>query len=72
MTTDRAVEFGTPSIVQVPGAGDAGIRSWDLTPDGTGIIRVVETNGGLALQPPIHVVVNWFTELESRGASTQP
>jgi len=71
VSAGNAVEFGPPTIVQIPGAGDPGVRSWDLTPDGTGIIRVVETNGGLALQPPIHVVVNWFTELGSRGASTQ-
>jgi eukaryotic-like serine/threonine-protein kinase len=66
------VEFGTPSVIQIPGAGDAAIRSWDLTPDGTGIIRVVETLGGLALQPPINVVVNWFTELEARVPSARP
>jgi len=72
VSTGRTVEFGTPSVVQIPGAGNPAIRSWDLTPDGTGVVRVVETVGGLTLQPPIHVVLNWFTELESRVAAPQP
>lgn len=70
------LKFGPPSVVQIPGAGAPRICSWDLTPDGAGIVRFVETGGetrgGVTLQPPIHVVVNWFTELESRVASPRP
>ena len=66
VTAGRTVEFGAPSLIQIPGAGNAGVRSWDLTPDGTSIVRVVETIGGLALQPPIHVVMNWSQQIEQR------
>ncbi|MGE0461774.1 MAG: hypothetical protein AB7Q16_10435 [Vicinamibacterales bacterium] len=62
--------------MQIPGAGAPRICSRDLTPDGAGIVRFVETGGetrgGVTLQPPSHVVVNWFTELESRVASPRP
>jgi Tol biopolymer transport system component len=64
--TRSTVEFGTPSVVQIPGTGDVLIRSWDLTPDGQHIVRVIETDLEGTLAPPIHVVINWFEELQAR------
>ena len=68
----RAAANDSPASASAAGGGDPLIRSRDLTPDGTGIVRVIETVGGVTLQPPIHVVLNWFTELESRVPSPQP
>ena len=61
-----AVEFGAPSVVQIPGTGDVLVRSWDLTPDGQHFVRVIETDLDGTLSPPIRVVVNWFEELKAR------
>jgi serine/threonine-protein kinase len=66
VTTGTTVEFGAPSVVQIPGTGDVVVRSWDLTPDGQHIVRVIETDLDGTLQPPIHVVINWLDELKSR------
>ena len=60
------VEFGAPSVVQIPGTGDVTSRSWDLTPDGQHIVRVIETDLDGARSPPINVVINWFEELRAR------
>jgi dipeptidyl aminopeptidase/acylaminoacyl peptidase len=64
--TRSGVEFGPPSVVQVPGTGDVLVRSWDLTPDGQHIVRVIERDLEGTLAPPIHVVINWFDELQAR------
>jgi Tol biopolymer transport system component len=64
--TRSTVEFGAPSVVQIPGTGDVQVRSWDLTPDGQHIVRVIETDLDGTLQPPIRVVINWFEELKAR------
>jgi dipeptidyl aminopeptidase/acylaminoacyl peptidase len=64
--TRSAVEFGTPTVVQIPGTGDVLFRAWDLTPDGQHFVRVLETDLDDSLQPPIHVVMNWFEELKAR------
>jgi Tol biopolymer transport system component len=64
--TRSTIEFGAPSVVQFPGAGDVLVRSWDLTPDGQHIVRVIETDLEGTLAPPIHVVLNWFDELQAR------
>jgi dipeptidyl aminopeptidase/acylaminoacyl peptidase len=64
--TRSAVEFGAPSVVQIPGTGDPLVRSWDLTPDGQHFVRVIETDLDGTLQPPINVVINWFEELKAR------
>jgi serine/threonine protein kinase len=63
--TRSAVEFGAPSVVQIPGAGDPLFRGWDLTPDGQHFVRVIETDLDGTLQPPIHVVMNWTEELKA-------
>jgi hypothetical protein len=63
------VRFGAPSVVQIPGTGDVSIRSWDVTPDGQYIVRVIETDLAGSLSPPINVVLNWFDEL---NATTRP
>jgi dipeptidyl aminopeptidase/acylaminoacyl peptidase len=67
--TKSAVRFGAPSVVQIPGTGDVSIRSWDVTPDGQYIVRVIETDLAGSLSPPINVVLNWFDEL---NATTPP
>ena len=67
--TRSGVQFGAPSVVLIPGTGDALIRSWDLTPDGQHIVRVVETDLVGTLSPPINVVLNWFEELNARLAA---
>jgi hypothetical protein len=72
LTVGSTVEFGAPSVIQVTGTGDPGVRSWDLTPDGTSIVRVVERTGGLTLQAPVHVVVHWFSELKAHVPVTTP
>jgi dipeptidyl aminopeptidase/acylaminoacyl peptidase len=60
------VEFSAPSVVQIPGTGDPLIRSWDVTPDGQHIIRVIETNiDGTRAPPVVVVVLNWFEELKA-------
>ena len=64
--TRSAVEFGAPSVVQIPGTGDPVVRSWDLTPDAQHFIRIIEKELDGTLQPPIHVVMNWFEELKAR------
>jgi dipeptidyl aminopeptidase/acylaminoacyl peptidase len=64
--TRSTVEFGAPSVVQIPGAGDVLVRSWDLTPDGQHIVRVIETDLAGTLSPPINVVINWLEELKAR------
>ena len=64
--TRSAVEFGAPSVVQIPGTGDPQVRSWDLTPDAQHFIRVIETDLDGTLQPPINVVINWLDELKAR------
>jgi Tol biopolymer transport system component len=66
ITIRSTVEFGTPTVVQIPGTGDPLIRSWDVTPDGQHVIRVIETNVDGTRAPPINVVVNWFEELKAR------
>jgi hypothetical protein len=64
--TRSAVEFGAPSVVQIPGAGDVVVRSWDLTPDAQHFVRVIETDVDGTLSPPINVVINWTEELKQR------
>ena len=66
VNTSSTVDFGPPTVVRIPGAGDASFRSWDVTPDGRSIVRVIEADAGPALSPPIHVVLNWFEELKAR------
>jgi hypothetical protein len=60
--TRSAVEFGAPSVVQIPGTGDPLLRSWDLTPDAQHFVRVIETDLDGTLQPPINAVMNWFED----------
>jgi serine/threonine-protein kinase len=67
--TRSGVQFGAPSVVQIPGTGDVSVRSWDLTPDGQHIVRVIETDLAGSLSPPINVVLNWFEELNARAAA---
>ena len=67
--TGSVVQFAAPSVVQVPGTGDPSIRSWDLTPDGQHIVRIIETDLAGSLSPPINVVLNWFEELNARAAA---
>ena len=64
--TRSIVQFGSPSVVQIPGTGDPSVRSWDLTPDGHHIVRVIETDLAGSLSPPINVVLNWTEELKQR------
>jgi hypothetical protein len=66
INTRSTVEFGAPSVVQIPGTGDVLVRSWDLTPDGEHFVRVIETDLGGSLSPPINVVINWSEELKAR------
>jgi serine/threonine-protein kinase len=62
--TRSAVQFGAPSVVQIPGTGDVVVRSWDLTPDAQHFVRVIETDLDGTLSPPINVVINWTEELK--------
>jgi hypothetical protein len=64
--TRSAVEFGAPSVVQIPGTGDPPVRSWDLTPDGQHFVRVIETDRDGTLQPRPTSSINWFEELKAR------
>jgi Tol biopolymer transport system component len=67
--TRSIVRFAVPSVVQIPGTGDPSVRSWDLTPDGRHIVRVIETDLAGSLSPPINVVLNWTEELNARAAA---
>jgi hypothetical protein len=64
VTMRSAVEFGVPTVVQIPGSGDVLIRSWDITPDGQHIVRIIERDQEGA--PTINVVLNWSEELKRR------
>jgi hypothetical protein len=66
VTLGSTVEFGTPTVVQMPGVGDRATRSWDVMPDGQHLVRVIETNHDGTSVSPIHVVVNWLDELKRR------
>jgi serine/threonine-protein kinase len=75
IATRPTFSFGEPA--RLPG-GTAGLHSrnpaiyprvWDITPDGKRIIGVIDAltdSLGTPAVPKIHVVLNWFSELQQR------
>jgi len=73
--TTPTFTFGPPTPVQIAGlTGNTGIiRHYDMTPDGKGIIAVLDVaatqaaSGVRQPNPQINVVLNWFIELKQRS-----
>ena len=71
VATEPSFSAGDP--IQLPTLGvEAGAgfsRNYDVTPDGTRLIRVIDagqTQSGTPAAPQIQVVLNWFEELKAR------
>jgi Tol biopolymer transport system component len=71
VATEPSFSVGDP--IQLPKIGvEAGAtvsRNYDVTPDGTRLIRVIDAGqmqSGTPSAPQIQVVLNWFTELQQR------
>ena len=71
VATKPSFSVGDP--IQLPTLGvEAGAgfsRNYDVTPDGTRLIRVIDagqTQSGTPAAPQIQVVLNWFEELKAR------
>jgi Tol biopolymer transport system component len=70
-STQPSVEFGNPATVAKSGlwrSSFAQLRPWDLSPDGTRILGLLEGTPPqqATSAPTIQVVLNWFEELKTR------
>jgi hypothetical protein len=65
---DAGLSFGAPRLVRFPLMAaqlSGAVRAFDTLPDGGFVGPLTDTSEGNALRPTeIHVVFNWFEELE--------
>ncbi len=70
VTTTPTFAFGEPSLIPRPflNAPPTYLRTYDVSPDGKGVVGLRTDVGanGLPVAPLVEVVLNWFEELKTR------